>query len=156
MVCLTSCLAATFFIVSTIYMQNVMEKSQVIQQYKKQLPTDLQNIYQRITEERQQINVYGYVLGLIISLVIILYNYRLKQNKLATFSTICLVVTISFMTHYFYYMLSPKSTYMLEHIKSPEQTQAWLKMYKTMQYYYHSSLFLGLVAVILLAFAFRC
>jgi uncharacterized protein YacL len=137
-------------------MQNVMEKSQVIQQYKKQLPTDLQNIYQRITEERQQINVYGYVLGLIISLVIILYNYRLKQNKLATFSTICLVVTISFMTHYFYYMLSPKSTYMLEHIKSPEQTQAWLKMYKTMQYYYHSSLFLGLVAVILLAFAFRC
>lgn len=156
MVCLTSCLASTFFIVSTIYTQNLMQKSQVIQQYKKQLPSDLQNIYEKITKERQQINLYGYFLGLIISLVVILYNYRLKQNKLTTFNIICLVVSISFATHYFYYMLTTKTTYMLEHIKSPEQTNAWLKMYKTMQLYYHSGLLLGLVAIVILAFAFRC
>jgi branched-subunit amino acid transport protein AzlD len=156
MVCLTSCLGAVFFVVSMIYSQNVMERSQVIQQYKKQLPADLQKIYENITKERQQINLYGYGLGVIISLVVILFNYRLKQNKLTTFNTICLVVVISFTTHYFYYMLTPKTTYMLEHIKSPEQTKAWLSMYKTMQYYYHGGLLLGLIAVILLAFAFRC
>lgn len=156
MVCLTSCLAATFFIVSTIYTKNIMEKSQVIQKYKKQLPTDLQNVYENITKEREQINLYGYFLGLIISFVVILYNYRLKQNKLTTFNTICLVVAISFTTHYFYYMLTPKTTYMLDHIKSPEQTKAWLTMYRTMQYYYHSGLLLGLVAIVILAFAFRC
>lgn len=156
MVCLTSCLGAVFFVVSMIYSQNVMERSQVIQQYKKQLPADLQKIYENITKERQQINLYGYGLGVIISLVVILFNYRLKQNKLTTFNTICLVVVISFTTHYFYYMLTPKTTYMLEHIKSPEQTKAWLSMYKTMQYFYHGGLLLGLIAVILLAFAFRC
>ena len=156
MVCLTSCLGAVFFIVSMIYTQNAMHKSQVIQQYKNQLPEDLQKVYENVTKERQQINIYGYVLGLIISLAVILFNYRLKQNKLTTFNTICLVAVISFVTHYFYYMLTPKTTHMLEHIKTPEQTKAWLQMYKNMQFYYHSGLLLGLIAVILLAFAFRC
>lgn len=156
MVCLTSCLVATFFIISTIYTRNIMEKSQVIQKYKKQLPSELQNIYENITREREQINLYGYVLGVIISFVVILYNYRLKQNKLTTFNISCLVVAISFTVHYFYYMLTPKTTYMLEHIKSPEQTKAWLTMYKTMQYYYHSGLVLGLVGIVILAFSFRC
>lgn len=156
MVCLTSCLGAIFFIVSMIYTQNAIHRSQVIQKYKMQLPGNLQKVYENITKERQQINLYGYVLGLIISLVVILFNYRLKQNKLTTFNTICLVLVVSFTTHYFYYMLSPKTTHMLEHINSPEQNKAWLQMYKTMQFYYHSGLLLGLIAVVLLAFAFRC
>jgi hypothetical protein len=44
---------------------------------------------------------------------------------------------------------------MLDSIEDPEQAKAWLKMYKSMQIYYHGSLALGLVAVGLVAFAFR-
>jgi hypothetical protein len=45
---------------------------------------------------------------------------------------------------------------MLEHINSPEQTKAWLEMYKAMQYYWHTGLFLGIIATMFLALAFRC
>ena len=81
---------------------------------------------------------------------------QLKKNKLTNTSLICLVIVVSFLTNYFYYILSPKTTYMLEHINSPEQTKAWLLMYKTMQYNYHFGFIVGLVAVGVLAYAFRC
>jgi tetrahydromethanopterin S-methyltransferase subunit B len=45
---------------------------------------------------------------------------------------------------------------MLNHINSPEQTKAWLTVYKTMQFNYHFGFVIGVVAVGVLAFAFRC
>lgn len=156
MPCSTTCLIATALIIAMIYFQNATLKSKIVTEYKKQLPSNLQNLYEKITLERLYLNYYGYSLGFILSLTIILYNYTLKNNKLTTTSLICLVITVSFFTNYFYYILSPKSTYMLDHINSPEQTKAWLVMYKTMQFNYHFGIVIGIVAVGFLAFAFRC
>lgn len=75
---------------------------------------------------------------------------------MSNLTMVCLVVSISFLTNYFYYLLSPKSDWMLNHIKDPEQTKAWLYMYRSMQVYYHGGLALGLIAVGVFAFAFRC
>jgi hypothetical protein len=44
---------------------------------------------------------------------------------------------------------------MLNHITTPEQTQAWLEMYRGMQVYYHTGLVLGLAAVGVFAYSFR-
>ena len=156
MPCSTTCMIAVALIIASIYFQNATTKSKVIQEYKKQLPSNLQNLYEKISAERLRINYYGYGLGLVLSIVIILYNYSLKRNKLTTTSLVCLVIVVSFFTNYFYYILSPKTTYMLEHINSPEQTKAWLTMYKTMQYNYHFGFIVGLIAVGVLALAFRC
>lgn len=156
MPCSTTCMIAVALIIASIYFQNATTKSKVIQEYKKQLPSNLQNLYEKISAERLRINYYGYGLGLVLSIIIILYNYSLKRNKLTTTSLVCLVIVVSFFTNYFYYILSPKTTYMLEHINSPEQTKAWLTMYKTMQYNYHFGFIVGLIAVGVLALAFRC
>lgn len=156
MPCSITCLIATALIIASIYFQNATQKSKIVQEYKKQLPSNLQNLYEKISVERLRLNYYGYTLGLVLSLIIILYNYSLKRNKLTTTSLVCLTIVVSFLTNYFYYILSPKSTYMLEHINSPEQTKAWLAMYKTMQYNYHFGFVIGLLAVGVLAFAFRC
>lgn len=156
MPCLISCSLALIFIIAMIYFENSIQRDQVIQNYKKQLPGNLQKLYETISDERLKLNYQGYILGLVISLIIILYNYNLKGNKLTTFNVTCLVISVSFITNYFYYILSPKKTHMLEHINSPEQTKAWLSMYKSMQYYYHMGLVLGIVGVGFLAFAFRC
>jgi uncharacterized membrane protein YkgB len=139
-----------------IYFQNATSKSAIVKEYKKQLPSNLQNLYEKIGSERMRINYYGYSLGLILSLIIILYNYSLNKNKLTTTSLVCLVIVVSFFTNYFYYILSRKSTYMLEHINSPEQTKAWLTMYREMQYNYHFGMVIGIIAVGVLAFGFRC
>ena len=78
MPCSISCTLSFIFIVSMIYMNNATTKSQTIQNYEKQLPEDLKNIYKKIVGERLSIYYYGYILGFILSLIIIIYNY---QNK---------------------------------------------------------------------------
>jgi hypothetical protein len=151
MACTLTCSAATALIIATIYFHYASTKSKVVQEYKKQLPSGLQILYDKISAERLRLNYYGYFLGILLSLFIIYYNSRLKL-KLTNVSLICLVIVVSFFTNYFYYILSPKTTYMLDHINSPEQTKAWLMMYRTMQYNYHFGILLGIIAVGLLAF----
>jgi len=156
MPCSATCMIAVALIIASIYFQNATAKSKIVQEYKKQLPSNLQNLYEKISAERLRLNYYGYTLGLVLSLIIILYNYSSKRNKLTTTSLVCLTIVVSFFTNYFYYILSPKSTYMLDHINSPEQTKAWLTMYREMQYNYHFGFVVGIIAVGVLAFAFRC
>jgi hypothetical protein len=68
---------------------------------------------------------------------------------------VCLVIATAFLTNYFYYVLSPKTDFMLNHIDDQEQAKNWLRMYREMSFNYHSGLALGIVAVGVLAFAFR-
>lgn len=156
MPCSTTCIIATAIIIGSIYFHNSTSNNEVVKEYKKQLPSHLLNIYEKISSERLRINNYGYLLGLIISLIIIWKNVHLKRDKLTTPSLVCLVVVVSFLTNYFYYILSPKSTYMLEHINSPEQTKAWLLMYREMQYNFHLGMVIGIIGVGVLAYGFRC
>jgi uncharacterized membrane protein YkgB len=156
MPCSSTCLVATALIISMIYFQNATTKSKVVQVYKDQLPSNLQERYKKISNQRLRIYFYGYILGFILSFIIIMYNYSSKRNKLTNTSLICLVIVVSFFTNYFYYILSPKTDWMLNHINSPEQTKAWLTMYRTMQINYHIGLVIGIVAVGVFAFAFRC
>ena len=155
MPCYISCALATIFVIASIFTTNMTQKNKTIQQYQSQLPANLQNIYKKITQERQKIYYYGYVLGLILAIIIIVYKNQ-KRFPMTNATMVCTIITVSFITNYFYYMLSPKSTYMLEHINSPEQTKAWLAMYKAMQYYWHTGLVLGIIAVAFLGLAFRC
>ena len=159
MPCYISCTLATIFVIASIFTTNMTQKNKTIQQYQAQLPSHLQNIYAKITKERQSIYYYGYALGLVLSVIIIAYNNNISNRhhlSMTTATMVCAVITVSFITNYFYYMLSPKSTYMLQHINSPEQTKAWLVMYKSMQYYWHAGLVLGIIAIMFLALAFRC
>ena len=155
MPCNVTCMFSFVFVVSMVYMNNATTKNQVVQHYQQQLPATLQSLYIKIAEERLSIYYYGYVLGFILSLIIIIYNYQ-QSKKQSTVTVICTVISVSFITNYFYYILSPKSNWMLDNINTPEQTKAWLQMYRQMQKYYHIGLVLGIIAVALLGFAFRC
>ena len=156
MTCTISCIISFVFIIGMIYFYNMTDKSKIVKQYKESLPFNLQKRYENIAKERMRIGLYGYGLGLVISLLIIFYNLKIKGMKMNNFALICTVMATCFLTNYFYYMLSPKSDWMLNHINSPEQVKAWLQMYREMSYNYHMGLVLGIIAVGILAFAFRC
>jgi hypothetical protein len=153
--CTISCSISAVFLIGMIYMNYSIVSSQIILKYKAQLPDNLQQIYDEITHERLTISYQGYVLGFILSLVIISANVYSDHKMLSTTSMVCLTLAVSFLTNYFYYILAPKKNWMLNYIKTPEQTQAWLEMYRGMQVYYHTGLVLGLVAVGVFAHAFR-
>ena len=154
MVCSISCSISFVFIVGMIYFYNATGKSETVQQYRNTLTAHQQVTYDKIVKERLMISMQGYMLGLVLSLFIIYYNYQKKGFRPS--SVVCLVLATSFITNYFYYKLTPKSDWMLNHVESREQTQAWLKMYKTMQYYYHAGLALGIIGICVFAYAFRC
>ena len=154
--CMISCSISAVFILGMIYMNHSIAKSQTIVKYKSQLPENLQKKYEEITNERLTIFYQGYILGFILSLFIILGNVYSDHKMLSTTSMVCIVLATSFITNYFYYTLSPKKNWMLNYIETPEQTKAWLQMYRSMQIYYHTGLVLGIIAVGLFAHAFRC
>jgi uncharacterized protein YacL len=156
MACSISCAISAIFIIGMIYFYNSTSKSSVVQHYKSKLPSSLKERYEKITNERMMISYYGYALGFILSLVIIFYNLKTKGKKLNNVSTVCIVVSVCFLTNYFYYILSPKSDWMLDHMTNQEQVKLWLQLYRSMQVYYHTGLVLGIIAVGVMAFAFRC
>ena len=153
--CTISCSVATVFLIGMIYMNYSIAKSQIIVKYKAQLPDNLQKIYEQITNERTTIYYKGYILGFILSLFIILTNVYSDHKMLSNTSMVCLVLATSFLTNYFYYTLSPKKNWMLNYITTPDQTKAWLQMYRGMQIYYHTGLVLGIIALGIFAHAFR-
>ncbi len=156
MACAISCTISAVFIIGMIYFYNITGKSEIVRHYKSSLTTDLQKKYDSISQERLSISYQGYALGFIFSLCIIYYNLKIKHVKMNNISLVCIVVATSFMTNYFYYMLHPKSDWMLKHIQNKEEIRAWLQMYREMQYNYHMGLALGIIGVGVLAFAFRC
>ena len=153
MVCTISCGISIMFIISMIYMNIMSYKNKTVQKYKDQLPDEYKQKYENIVKERTKIYYQGYALGFII-----FYNYYIKKDKLSITNILCIVLATSFITNYFYYVLHPKSNWMLDTDidKDPEQVKKWLDMYKHMQIYYHTGLLLGIIAILVLAFAFRC
>ena len=156
MACSISCIISAIFVIGMIYFYNMTDKSEIVKHYKEKLPYDLQKRYDNITKERMTISYQGYILGFILSLFIIFYNLKIKGVKLSNFSLVCTVMATCFLTNYFYYILTPKSDWMLNHMGNQEEVKAWLQMYREMSYNYHAGLALGIVAVGVLAFAFRC
>lgn len=156
MACVISCMISAIFIIGMIYFYNLTDKSDIVKHYKSSLSSDLQKRYEKITKERSNISYQGYILGVIFSLGIIFYNLKIKHLKMNTISLVCTVVATAFITNYFYYMLSPKSVWMLNYMSNQEEVKSWLLMYREMQYNYHMGLVLGIIAVGILGFAFRC
>jgi uncharacterized protein YacL len=149
-------MVSAVFIIGMIYFYNMTNKSEIVKQYKEKLPLDLQKRYEIISKERMIISYGGYALGIVISSVILFYNLKIKKQKLNTFSLVCTVMATCFLTNYFYYILSPKSDWMLNHVTSPDQVKQWLQMYREMSYNYHMGIALGIIGVGIFAFAFRC
>jgi hypothetical protein len=135
------------FIIGMIYFYNRTDKSD----YKEKLSPNLQKRYDKIARERMLISVQGYVAGVILSLFIIFYKGIKNPYSLG-----CTVMATCFLTNYLYYILHPKSDWVLNHVETQEEVKAWLKMYREMQYNYHAGLALGIVAVGVFSFAFRC
>ena len=154
--CSISCSISSIFLIGMIYFYTMSDKSEIVKKYKSSLTTDLQKRYDNIRKERMNISYQGFILGFVFSLFIIFYNLRIKSSRMNNLSLVCTVIATAFLTNYFYYMLHPKSDWMLDHLKDEQQVKAWLIMYKQMQYNYHMGLVLGIIAIGIFAFAFRC
>lgn len=155
-VCTIYCVLSTIFIIAIIYFYYASNHSKVANSYKAKLPKNLLVNYNEIVNERFMISIIGFILGLIISIGFILFNINYLQKKISSLPMFCIIVGISFLTNYFFYILYPKSDWMLNHITDQKTYKLWVNMYRSMQVNYHLGLVFGIIAVGLLGLAFKC
>ncbi len=155
MACAVSCMISAIFLIGMIYFYYMTDKTQIVQKYKATLSKENLILFEKINNQRMKLSYEGYALGLFLSILLLFYNIKFTRNKMKPATMVCLVVATSFVTNYFYYVLSPKKDMMLAHLKTPQENAAWVEMYKGMQFNYHMGLALGIVAVGVMAFAFR-
>ncbi len=111
------------------------------------LSPELDQIHTQIAGERRNLYIHGILLGVVLSIVL-LYGANIKNRyfRVSAFFAITLTTSV------FYYMLMPKSDYMLNHLKTPAENKAWLYVYNTMKTRYLVGMLLGAAAS--LAFSF--
>lgn len=155
MICKITCSVSIIFIVATIWFNFIIsDKSN--DKMINLLSKKQQEIYSKIKKERLELAINGYGYGLLFSVIIIAINYFTKNNKFKPLSLSCLVGCITFLTQYFYYILSSKTDYMVLHLENKQQRVAWLEIYKKCQYNYHFGLLLGIIGVSLLSYSVKC
>jgi uncharacterized protein YacL len=116
--------------------------------FQKQLSKELAIVHEAIAKERRNHYIQGLLLGLIISYL--LNGFLQSTNR---FHKITLVLSVTTLVSVIYYSLMPKSDYMLNHLKTPEQTKAWLEIYKIMKNRYMWGFLLGSLSAIPIALA---
>jgi hypothetical protein len=139
--CSMSCIVAFALLGSMLYMLFSCNQNDKILYFLSLLDEKQQKIYKNIMQERLNIYLQGWVLGLILGFIYLKYYSKNSQ------STYCAFVAIVLGATYAHYTLMPKSTYMLEHIDTPEQSKAWLGIYKEMKYKTHMGMLLGVIAL---------
>jgi uncharacterized membrane protein YkgB len=147
MLCGTSCFAAVVFLIANLYVTFTADKTSGKDALYDTL--DKKDIvrYEAIVKERRNIYLQGYGLGILIALVLLSLMDRRKMGKMAL---VCFAGGITLTVNYLYYMLKPKSDYMVLHLDKEDQRQAWLNINRHMQVKYHLGLALGILAAMLL------
>jgi hypothetical protein len=152
MICNTTCFIALIFLVANVYTIFSCSNDNYKQEFKNTLTNEQKITYEKIIDERKRIYYYGFILGILLSILFIFVNNKIFKKKLNNISLVCLVGTITFITNYLFYILYPKTDYMLLHLNDKTQIQGWLNIYKKMQFKFHLGFVLGIIAVMILSY----
>ena len=157
MVCYGSCMFASVFLIANIYTMFSCTNDNNKQQFKNTLTQEQQILYEKIIQERKKIYYGGFILGIILSLIAVFFGNKFlfsSNSKTAHIPKICMIASITFVTNYLFYILYPKTDYMLLHLNDKTQIQGWLAIYKKMQFKFHLGFVLGICAVIIYSYGF--
>lgn len=163
------CLIALIFIGASLY--TTISQCKPCEELKQNLDPSQLEIYSNIVKER----LYDYYIGLILGIVLALIYYKYNSNSnngsngndngksegnnsnLASNGSricmICIYLAIILSTQFLYYMLVPKSKYMLDYLNG-DQIKLWLETYKTMKNKYYLGALFGIIAYFILMFMY--
>ena len=143
MTCSPYCVIAIGFIFATVATCCLSTTS--IQDFYSNLTDEQKEIKHEIASERFRIYITGILIGCVIAGLF--YTWIEQKGK----ARLCILVSIIMATSYFYYILSPKSKYMVSYLSGREQIDQWLKIYKQMQFNYHIGFLFGMCGIIALS-----
>ena len=159
MVCYGSCMFASVFLIANVYTMMSCSNDNNKLEFKNTLTKEQQVLYEKIINERKNIYYGGFILGIILSVFAVYFGEKYlffidKKTKISNIPKICMVASITFVTNYLFYILYPKTDYMLLHLNDKTQIQGWLAIYKKMQFKFHIGFVLGIIAVTIFAYSY--
>ena len=154
--CTTSCGIAITLLAGMAYCTYMGNRSELVKNYMRTLTPVQQQTYAKIAEERRGIYMRGFGWGLLLSALVLGIHHQYADMSRA--GLLCTVAAITLATNYFYYVLSPKSDWMVLHFNTNpnnnDDAANWLRVYRGMQVNYHVGLVLGIAGTVLLSNAF--
>ena len=144
--CVLVCSAAAAFFGGMVFVSLNPYSKDKLDKFMGLLTADQQTLYREISRERMHIYLMGLVLGLLLGFI-----YLYHGVKAASLARTCGFVFITMATTYLFYLLYPKSKYMLSYLTTDDQRAAWLDVYRGMQYKHYMGMVLGVIAYVLVS-----
>lgn len=113
------------------------------------LDIDQKEVYRGIVKQRSRLFMTGIAIGILLTAVLVAVLKSLIQIE--TNRVGCFAVASTLLLACIYYQASHKQDYMLAHIKTPEQANAWLDMYAKFKRVRYIGFLLGILAYLLCA-----
>jgi hypothetical protein len=145
-ICGTACFVAVVFTLSTLLFPLLLDR-EVVGSYHSKLPPAAQTALKAATKERSMLAFRGLVLGMIVGAVTVLL-----LGKTGKAMGVCVLASIAFVVQFLYYMLSPKSAWVVKHLHTTEQRKDWVKVYREYQTGYYGSIAIGVIGAGLLGY----
>ena len=145
------CILAIVMLIANFYLVFTADKCANKERFYATLSPELISRYESIIQERREIYMKGFGVGLMLSAVAM---YMCKARKPMHMG--CMAGAITLITTYFFYIIHPKSDYMILHLNHEKQRNAWLNIYRDMQYKYHIGLVLGILSVMIGGYSICC
>lgn len=156
MICGTTCIIALVFLIANVYtILSCANDKKDKTEFLNVLTSEQKNTYEKLINERKKIYYMGYGFGILLAIVVIFIMKKILKIRFNNISLVCLVGSIVFVTNYLFYILYPKSDYMLLHLTDKRQITEWLKIYRKMQYKFHLGFVFGILAVIVFCMSLR-
>lgn len=144
MVCKITCAIALAFLGGMFWIQYTAHKG-TLNALKNSLDDNQKIVYHNIALTRAKIWMTGLIAGFVVA-GLWWWKYGRGNGFLMTRS--CTFAAIVMTVNYFWYMLSPKGTYLIQHLH-PHQVDEWLTVKVMMQSKYHIGMLLGIAGCVL-------
>jgi hypothetical protein len=144
--CIANCSVGIVLLIANIFCMFSVDKYTIKKKLYDSLSFKLKERYVKIVKERRDIYYRGFVLGILLSFMMVALMLNTNKN-IPKRVILCTTLGITFLTNYFYYILSPKSDWMILHLNERRQREAWLDIYRTMSIRFHTGFLLGLLGV---------
>ncbi len=144
--CVLTCAAAAAFFGGMLFVSLNPYSAEKLNHLMSLLTPDQMDVYKEVSRERMHIYLMGLVVGLLLGFIYLYHGVR--QPGMAR---TCGFVFITMAVTYLFYLLYPKSKYMLTYLTTDEQRAAWLDVYRGMQYRHYMGMVLGVIAYVLVS-----
>jgi hypothetical protein len=148
MVCLSYCVLGAGLLFGSIVCMATSKNAGYHADFQNLLSPEQMNKYKEVVNERLSIYIQGLLIGVILGLIVVS-----MLERISSLNRVCVFVVVALVFNVVYYLLMPKTTYMLQHLNSNDQVNAWLQVYKVMRQRYILGFFVGIIGYAVFAYS---